>query len=219
MGTDRADRGAAASPGDIPMYSRLRRPAAALLTTTLAASVLGIVPAAHAADGLSGKVTAQGVGALADIRVELYQFDVEDAEWDWLTDTSTGPDGTYSFAVPAGEYRVGFEDTDDVYAAEFYDDADIVEEADTVTAPDAAVNVVLAPAAHITGTVRDEDGDPLPFVYVEAYRTVVVDGRTEYRSVGSAETANLAAPTGTYDIGGLPGGDYLLRFTDGKAGW
>ena len=33
------------------MYSRLRRPAAALLTTALAASVLGIVPAAYAADG------------------------------------------------------------------------------------------------------------------------------------------------------------------------
>ena len=49
------------------MHARLRRPSAALIATTLAASVLGLAPAAHAADGtLSGTVTGAGAGALED---------------------------------------------------------------------------------------------------------------------------------------------------------
>ena len=201
------------------MHARLRQPVGALIATGLAASVLvlGVVPAATAVDGtLSGTVTAQGGGGdLSDVDVEVYRL--EEGDWRWFDDTSTAPDGTWSIPVPAGEYRVGFEDNTDVYAAEFYNNADTVEEASTVQVPGPAVDVVLAPSAHIRGTVRDENGAPLPFVYVEAYRTVVVDGRTEYRQVGFAETANLAAPTGTYDIGGIPGGSYLLRFWDGKA--
>ena len=201
------------------MNARLRRPAVALITAGLAASVLGIVPAARAVDGtLAGKVTAEvGGGDLDDVRVTLYEFN--EGYWDYYQETTTGPDGTYSFTVPVGNYRVGFDDYTDVNAAEFYtepdSDADIVEDASTVTVPDPAVDIALAPAAHVTGTVLDPNGDPMTFGTVVAYRPVVVDGETEYRQVGFDHTAGYFNPDalpGTYDIGGLPGGDYLIEF-------
>jgi hypothetical protein len=199
------------------MSARLRRPAVALITTTLAASVLAIAPAASAVDGtLSGTVTGPGGALLGDVRVELYQFDTEDGRWRDTGDfTDTGSDGAYTFSVPEGEYAVGFDDYTDTYAAEFYNDADVVEDADPVTVPGAPLATALVPAAHVTGTVLYPNGDPLTFATVVAYRPVVVDGETEYRQVGFDHTAGFFNPDalpGSYDIGGLPGGDYLIEF-------
>lgn len=194
------------------MHARLRRPAVALLATTLTAGALGFMPAAQAADGtLAGTVTAPGGLLLDDVRVELYQRDVEDGRWRETGDFTDTVDGTYSFSVPEGQYAVGFDDYTDVYAAEFYNNADIVEDAAPVSVPGTTLATELAPAAHVTGTVLDEVGDPLGEVTVVAYRPVVVDGYTEYRQVGFDQTASVVNP-GTYNIGGLPGGDYIIEF-------
>ena len=61
------------------MNARLRRPAVALITTTLAVGALGFAPAAHAEVAMStitGKVTGSGAG-LEDVQVSLYTYDVE----------------------------------------------------------------------------------------------------------------------------------------------
>ena len=100
------------------MHARLRRPAVALLTTTLAAAVLGVAPSAYAADSavLTGIVSnAQGAG-IEDVQVGLYEYDDTFDEW-VRSDlgTSTGPTGAYSLNVPLGTYKVGFDDTSGDY--------------------------------------------------------------------------------------------------------
>ena len=95
------------------MNSRLRRPAVALISTALAASVLGIAPAAYAADGtLTGTVSGSG-GPVESVEVELYQYeaDGEGGGFWYQTDdyAFTDVDGDYSLTVPAGDSRVGFD--------------------------------------------------------------------------------------------------------------
>lgn len=196
------------------MSSYLRRPAVALLATTLAASVLGIAPAAHAADGtLIGTVSGSG-GPVESSKVELYQYEADGSGGGFWYQTDyyafTDVDGAYSLTVPAGDYRVGFDGNSGDYAFEYYQDADTVEEGDTVTVPsDGTVqaDVMLGAAAHVSGAVTDPDGAPVDNVIVAAYQVVGTGSDVEYRYVGFATTE-----LGTYDIGGLPGGTYVVGF-------
>ena len=95
------------------MHARLRRPAVALITTSLAVAALGFAPAAQAEvvmSAITGKVTGSGVG-LEDAQVSLYTFNAEWGEWVFarLYDLTDGS-GDYSIAVPEGEYRITFSD-------------------------------------------------------------------------------------------------------------
>ena len=91
------------------MSSALRRPAVALLAASLAATVLGVAPA-HAVAGtgtISGLVSGAD-GPLSYVGVDLYQY--EDGSWvNTYQDISTNEDGVYSADVPAGDYRVRFD--------------------------------------------------------------------------------------------------------------
>jgi len=164
------------------MDTRLRRPAVALITTSLAASVLGIAPAAHAADGtLTGTVTGSG-SALADVDVTVYRYDGINMYWESVEYTSTEPDGTYSVTLPQGDYRVGFEDYYADHISEFHADAATVKDADTVAVPGAGGVVVdadLAPGAHVTGTVTGPGSTDLQGVLATAYRAVESTGLPE----------------------------------------
>ncbi|TGN63471.1 carboxypeptidase regulatory-like domain-containing protein [Nocardioides eburneiflavus] len=197
------------------MHVRLRRPSAALISTTLAASVLGLAPAAHAADGtLSGTVTGSGAAELVDVEVELFEYNDVDQYWEGIDYTYTGEDGSYSFVVPAGSYRIGFNDYQNGFVSEYYEDAESVREADTVVVPSAGTFVAdaeLAEGAHITGAVTGPGGTDLAEVYVTAYEPVEEDGYVYYNWAGSAWTD----VDGTYDIHGLAGGSYVVGFRDG----
>lgn len=197
------------------MHARLRRPSAALISTTLAASVLGLAPAAHAADGtLSGTVTGAGAAGLVDVEVELFQYNDVDQYWEGIDYAYTGEDGSYAFVVPAGSYRIGFNDYQNGFVSEYYEDAATVREADTVVVPDAGTVVAdaeLAQGAHITGGVTGTDGTGLAEVHVTALEPVEEDGYVYYSTVGSAWTG----VDGSYDINGLAAGSYVVKFTDG----
>ena len=196
------------------MNSRLRRPAVALISTALAASVLGIAPAAYAADGtLTGTVTGSG-GPVESVEVELYQYEADGEGGGFWYQTGdyafTDVDGDYSLTVPAGDYRVGFDGGFGDYAFEYYQDADTVEEGNTVTVPsDGTVqaDAMLGAAAHVSGDVTDPDGVPVDDVIVAAYQVVGAGSDVDYRYVGFATTTS-----GSYDIGGLPAGTYVVGF-------
>lgn len=199
------------------MHARLRRPAAALITTTLAASVLGIAPAAHAADGtLTGTVSGAG-GDLDNVRVTLYQREEGYDSWEETGDSVYAEtDGSWSMTVPAGDYRVGFEDYSDHFAEEYYNDADEVDapEAVTVTVPGAGpLDAELATAAHLSGAVTSSSDELFPGITVSLYRAVRRGGSDAYRLMGFA----LTDEAGRYDIGGVAGGRFILKFEDDSA--
>lgn len=194
------------------MHARLRRPAVALITTTLAASVLGIAPtAANAVIGttLSGTVTGTE-GPLEGIEVELYTSQGDG--WSETEDSAfTDAEGHYSIDVSPGDYRVRF-DGDYDHAFEFYADADTVEEADTVTVPvngNATADAVLGAGARINGEVSDPNGAALNDAIVMAYQVVGTGPTADRRYVGFATTEN-----GAYEIRGLAGGTYAVEFDD-----
>src|SRR5687768_14450796 len=103
------------------MHSRLRRPAVALLTTTLAASVLGIAPAAHAADGtLSGTVTGSVSDAgLPGVEVPIFQYNDDDMYWEAVEYVDTDVNGAWSVSLPEGGYRLGFDDYRGAHIGEY----------------------------------------------------------------------------------------------------
>ena len=201
------------------MHARLRRPAVALITTTLAASVLGIAPAAHAADGTISGTVSGTTGPLGGVVVELYQFDDVYDSWEQLygpgTMAYTEPDGSYEIVVPPGDYRVQFSDTNQVYAFEYYVDADLVEDGQTVTVPDSGtvdVDATLEPAASVSGRVLGTGDAGVQDIAVWAIQKVVQDdGYVDYRFVGVTSTDE----NGDYTFGGLPGGSYLFQYEDG----
>jgi hypothetical protein len=200
------------------MHAQLRRPAAALISTTLAASVLGLAPAAHAADGtLSGTVTGAGAAGLVDVEVVLFEYNDVDQYWDGIDYAYTEEDGSYSFVVPAGSYRIGFDDYQNGFVSEYYEDAASVREADTVVVPSAGTVVAdaeLAQGAHITGEVTGPGGTDLAEIYVTALEPVEEDGYVYYEWVGSDYTGI----DGSYDIHGLAAGSYVVKFSDGFFG-
>lgn len=197
------------------MHARLRRPAVALITTALAASVLGIAPAAQAADGSISGTVSGAAGNLDNVQVLLYQLDADTGTWEETGDsTFVDPSGAWELTVPTGNYRVGFDDYTDQYAAEYYDDVDTVEAAETVTVPAATpVNADLALAARVGGVVTNARGDLLDNIMVTLYRAVDRGDYVSYERVGFDDTD----AEGVYDIGGVPGGDYLIGFEDDSA--
>ena len=193
------------------MTSRLRRPAVALITTALAASVLGVAPAAHAADGTITGTLTNADGAIVFGQATLYRYVGSGAFGYWVQTNHqdfTDQAGVYSIVAPAGDYRVRFSGGDDD-AFEFYGDADFVEDGDSVTVPSSGsvtANAELGTAAHLAGSVEGPDGTLLDDMVVNAYM-VLAGG--EQRWAGWSSTTD-----GAYDIGGLPGGTYVVEFDE-----
>jgi hypothetical protein len=86
----------------------------------------------------------------------------------WVADAGVNPDGTYSIVLPPGDYRV-FANSD-TSAREFYnnanhyDDATIVTVVENTDTPD--IDFVLDPGGSISGTVTDDEGNPLENINV-----------------------------------------------------
>jgi len=77
----------------------------------------------------------------------------------------------------------------------------------TAGAPTPNINAVLAPAAHITGTVTRAGGGTLGSFNVWAF---VSDGSGGWRVASSSAVAG----DGSYDVGGLAAGSYRVSFGD-----
>ena len=127
----------------------------------------------------------------------------------------TQPDGSGAWSIdgfPAGTYRLQFSDVDGEYVGECWENKpfDFSQGDDIVLAAGASgvYDADLDSAAHITGTVYGAGVGVLADINVSAnvftgewYETVAWD---------------TTEPDGTYDLGGLAGGAYLVQFSGGS---
>lgn len=177
-----------------------------LLGVALALALSAAPAVAQAGDSsISGTVTDSSGESLADVCVDADK----DLSWEWGSAT-TGADGTYRIDdLVAGEYTIYFSPCarPSPYLSEWYDDKPDWESADRVPVADGAevsgINAALTRRGSITGTVTNEQGDPLGEICVFA--------RSEdWEWGGYADTS----PDGRYAIAGLPSGGYRVHFQD-----
>jgi hypothetical protein len=185
---------------------------ATLVTVTAGGTVSGVDAELADAGHLAGTVTdAQGDG-IGDVEIQLAR-EVAPGEWFGFGEEygyHTDADGTYSIdGLPPGHYRVGFADQSGTYLSEYYDDVTDFGDATGIDVAAHAhvtgIDAELAEAAHVTGTVTDDQGHPIEGIFV-ALRALE-DGHWSY--FGDAETA----ADGTYEMDGLrPGTNYRVSF-------
>jgi hypothetical protein len=170
------------------------------------ASVLAIsLPAgASAASGvISGQITDETNGQGIDQCVELH-----DAAGNSISSIPADSQGHYSFSgLATGTYYLYFHPCFGAnYVAEWYSNAVTFNDADPISVTDGQTTTINAAMAHggtITGTVKNDDGDPLSGIVVSAQ---IQNGSTG----GSASTDS----NGSYSIAGLPAGSYSVGFFD-----
>jgi hypothetical protein len=122
---------------------------------------------------------------------------------------TTAADGKFSFKdVPPGEYRVSV--TRNGYVSESYGarrpmDPGLPLALSSGKHMDDLI-FRLVPAAIVTGRVRDENGEALPWAQVTALLTYFVQGKRTLMPASSSATNDL----GEYRLFNLPPGKYLL---------
>ena len=156
---------------------------------------------------ITGQVTDAEGTPLADVWVSVYQVH-PDWGWDEVGYAYTDGSGAYDVSgLPTGDYVVGFYDEYEYHLPEFWDDAATIEEATPVSvtagATVAGTDAELARGATITGTVTA----PLPLDDAQVTAYEKVDGAWEW-------VTSTWIDGGSYELRGLPGGTYRIRFRD-----
>ncbi|MFP4440027.1 MAG: carboxypeptidase regulatory-like domain-containing protein [Chloroflexaceae bacterium] len=164
------------------------------------------------AASISGNVGNTAGTAIEGVRVGVYRD--YGSGWGYLIDfeTTTDAGGNYSVeGLPAGIYRLGFEDLNGTYLSEFYNNAADVESATDVNVTAGQdtpnIDVQLAVGGSISGIVTDPDGNVLSNVEVTVYRP---------ETYGWAAMSHTTSISGTYTVGGLNTGTYRVGFYDGS---
>jgi formylglycine-generating enzyme required for sulfatase activity/5-hydroxyisourate hydrolase-like protein (transthyretin family) len=173
--------------------------------------ISGIDASLVKASGISGVVTGpNGQTPLANVEVELERW--TGGDWIWQGQTLTDGNGSYQFdGLPAGTYRIEFEDESGQYALEYFNNEvefDLAE--NIILAPEQQVeniNASLVPGSRINGKVTGPDGNPLPDVDIDVFR-LQENGQWDWYEDTEANA------DGTYEIGGLPNGTYRVGFLD-----
>ncbi len=165
----------------------------------------GGVDAALALGGIiSGTVTDENTGdPLWGICVTVYH-----GSYGWSGYDRTDGLGHYSVGgLTTGDYEVQFKDCSEpqAYLPEWYDDQPDFESAHAVTVIEkeetGGIDAALTLGGTINGTVTDETtGDPLQGICVDA--------------TGGSSGSVFTDAAGTYNIAGLPAGNYRVRFKD-----
>ena len=171
----------------------------------------GIDASLAAGSGISGTVTGpDGTTPLAGIQVTAYRWD--GAGWDWIASANTAADGAYWIGgLAAGTYRVRFDDWSSAYHGETYDNApDLNSGTDVVVGEGvtvAGIDASLLGWSKIRGRVTGPDG-ATPLSGIRA--TACLRDEFGWYWVMSDDTD----ADGVYEIGGLAGGTYRVRFDD-----
>lgn len=160
-----------------------------------------LAPAGH----ITGQVTAEGGGPLADIQVTVYSYNGD------VNSVRTDANGNYDVGgLNTGVYRIKFSVSSGLYIMEYYNNAtDITTAADiAVTAGNttANINAALAQGARITGRITSPDGTPLSNISVTAYQKV-----SDWWSQTGYSYTDI---NGDYAVGGSTSGIYRLQFQD-----
>ena len=194
--------------------TRARVLTAAVSSAAVALLGLGAVPSASAAPPgqISGAVTNAAGAGIKGITVTAYDADTGE----FGAQATTKNDGTYRLKkLGAADYTVEFMDNTDhpLYVTEYYDDHADLEDADPVTVATSqsvsGIDAVLARFGSISGTVTDEEGNPLGGIFIDVLE--VTDDGPPFNSPGGTVTA----ATGTYSFPFAPAGDsYVVGFDD-----
>lgn len=164
-------------------------------------------PAAHvsgagaetASGEIAGVVSAPGGGGVEGVVVT-----VSDQHGHQLGRASTLANGTYSFnALPSGEYGVRFDPGpgEDLAPQVHSGPVSVTEGAITFD-----VDAQMRSGGTIAGVVQSSSGTALADIEVDVYR----DGELTPEEVAST----VSAGDGSYSIGGLAAGSYLVRFAN-----
>lgn len=178
-------------------------------TASLAAVVLAVAPV-HASPHPDHE---QGTGRITGIVVDpdgVPAGDICVDAWsdEWGGSSVTDADGAFLIeGLLAGSYIVAFADCapERRFPNEYFEDAATIDEATpVVVADDEAVKILaqLDTGASIAGTIRDDAGEPAPWVCVTAEP---IDGIGQWSSA-------VADDTGRYTVSGLRGGSYRVSF-------
>jgi RHS repeat-associated protein len=174
-----------------------------LVSVTAGAVVTGIDAAMRSLGSIAGTVTDAGTHSTVD-GVEVCAYN--QSETYYAPCVSTGPGGNYTIGgLPTGTYKVGFFASGE-YLAQYYDDKESIEKADTIDVgnePVTGIDAALQLAGHVKGKVTGKtSGEPLSEIEVCA------DAISGNYLGGCATTAS----DGSYDIGGLATGSYRVEF-------
>lgn len=161
--------------------------------------------ASDAAQTVKGHIYTLSGKPVSDALVQLRSIDAQGRATTLRVHTSST--GRYSFpVVEPGVYALTASDPDGDYAPSEH--ATRV----TVTTKDIRANKRLHQAAHLSGTLKDSDGDPLGNVEVH-----LVSATSASHDPGSTLIETDA--DGTYRLDGLSAGSYLVYFdADGYQG-
>lgn len=178
--------------------------AATRVTVGPGQSVTGIDPVMVPMGTIGGTVTAQGGGPLSGVSVRAYSTGAE-------ADTTTGPDGTYTVAVPAGSYTVWFYDSSGAYAEQWYQNEGAADTPDPVSVTAAqttsGIDAVMVPAGGISGTIT------VPGDYATNDNLQVDVWRKDCGTWKEVGFGHCYKP-GDYTLPGLPAGTYRVEFSD-----
>jgi 5-hydroxyisourate hydrolase-like protein (transthyretin family) len=173
-----------------------------------------LVPGGH----LTGVVEDEETGAgLGSVNVDAYREDIDTGAWDYAGGTATNGAGAFDLGgLRTGSYQLRFDSSTDSHVREWWDD--VADQAGaaavSVTAGTSTAlphDVLLEPLGSITGTARDDQGDPVSGVQVQV---LAHDGDT-WAPVRYQTTDT----DGAYSFVGLRAGTYRLGFFDTGGGY
>lgn len=176
------------------------------VTVTVSQTTLANFTLAQAVQ-ITGTVTASNGAPLENIIINAY------SNSGTVIGTTTDAAGHYQLVLRSEPYRLVFEDPNGVYASVYYPNAPSFAASSVVTAPASNVNVTMALAGHLTGTVTSPGGAPLSNVIVAAYN---LDGTVRSATFAENGQYTLVVPAGTYKVIAFdPSGQYANAYLNG----
>ena len=159
---------------------------------------------------ITGSVTNSSNMPLGNIETSLYRW--TGSAWTMLEYTETDGSGQYAFEdLNPGDYKLQFRDWSQDYAFQFWPASNNLQDAQIIAVTDASqqIDITLPQAGRITGSITDPAGRPLQYPSAAVFPA---NGDT-------SSVLFITQPAGSdYDIGGLPTGDYVVRFDGRQSG-
>lgn len=180
-------------------------------TATANAGLAAVTPAGTGAH-VSGTVTGDGEPLAGGLVVAL-----DAADFSFVRGGYTDASGNYDLALPAGSYRVEFVDPAAAHAGEWHADQPLTNLAGATpvgvgSGGTADVDADLDPSGFtgaIGGTVTGPDGEAAQGVWVAVVRA------SDFSFVAGAEVD----ADGSYEVGDLAAGSYVVAFLDPAGGY